>query len=196
MIADLFVEFCSYSGLHSRKLIGYAKSQNFKFGTRFIEDKEAGHAWNAVLVCNQWRLMDAMWGGSYAVIYMTHTFIKCLSQIITRISTENYIFNKLLFAYRSFDEKTEKTNFGLCGFYFLPDPVALALNHFCTDGPWRLFPNPSTHREARKPPHTLTEFENDPRMPGFIEFRCSQVFESAYLKILQMSCKFRICDLY
>ena len=65
-MADLFREFCNYSGLQCKKLNGFAKSDSFLPGTRFKEDNVIGHSWNAVLIRGQWRLVDAMWGSLYA----------------------------------------------------------------------------------------------------------------------------------
>lgn len=79
---------------------------------------------------------------------------------------------------RHFNEKIGKTEFGLNAFYFLPDPIALALDHYCSDRTWALLPNSRPKHESGISSRTpLGEFENDPRRPGFYVFRCAQVFD-------------------
>lgn len=77
--------------------------------------------------------------------------------------------------YRHIDKKTEKIVKELKAFYFLPDPIALAFDHHCYDPPWALLPDANIGHESEPLPRSLVEFENDPRLPGFIVFRCSEV---------------------
>lgn len=103
----------------------------------------------------------------------------------TMHSTDIFYPGLFLFTiiYRTYDENTDKTEVRLNAFYFLPNPMAFALNHFCNDASWRLFPNQNRQLKTGNSPRTLNEFETDPRMPGFYTFRCSQVNEDAYLHI-------------
>lgn len=53
-------------GLHTKTLKGYAKGLGYEPGMSFEDAGLERHAWNAVLVAGQWRLVDAMWGSLYA----------------------------------------------------------------------------------------------------------------------------------
>ena len=97
------------------------------------------------------------------------------------VTTSTRINNQYLIRFRYINEETyrQKTEFESNGFYFLPDPMAFALDHHCTELQWALLPDPRLGLEAGNAPRTLREFEDDPRRPGFYVFRCSQVI-SAY----------------
>lgn len=63
VIAQLFALFCAHVGLRSRVLLGYAKGgEGYEPGASFERERLVGHAWNAVLVAGQWRLIDVQWG--------------------------------------------------------------------------------------------------------------------------------------
>ena len=70
VIAQLFRLFCSHVGLRSRWLLGYVKGDGYEPGASFERDGIVGHAWNAVLVRCQWRLVDVQWGSLCALVQL------------------------------------------------------------------------------------------------------------------------------
>ena len=62
--AQVFEMLCNYAGLHCTIIRGYAKAVGYEPGMKFI-DNTFTHPWNAVLICGQWRLIDANWGARY-----------------------------------------------------------------------------------------------------------------------------------
>ena len=59
--ADLYAAIAKALGLEAVKVIGHAKAYGYRPGERF-ENKRSNHAWNAVKIDGQWRLLDATWG--------------------------------------------------------------------------------------------------------------------------------------
>ncbi len=59
--ANLVRFFCQEAGLPARVIIGYSKENNEVTALR----DGIYHAWNAVQVEGEWRLLDATWGASY-----------------------------------------------------------------------------------------------------------------------------------
>jgi hypothetical protein len=58
--AKLFKTLCDYAGIQSVVITGYARcrmEKNEKFRTN--------HSWNAVLIDNEWRLLDVTWASGY-----------------------------------------------------------------------------------------------------------------------------------
>ena len=70
MIAQLFTLFCAHVGLRSRWLLDYVKGDGYEPGASFERDGLVGHAWNAVLVRRQWRLVDVQWGSLCALVQL------------------------------------------------------------------------------------------------------------------------------
>ena len=60
--AGLFEQLARAAGLEARTISGYAKAAGSLPGQHF--DK-ANHAWNAVRIDGQWRLIDTTWGAGY-----------------------------------------------------------------------------------------------------------------------------------
>jgi hypothetical protein len=58
--ADLFVSLARASGLDAVAISGWAKGYGTQPGSRFGGPKN--HAWNAVMVDGEWRLIDCTWG--------------------------------------------------------------------------------------------------------------------------------------
>jgi transglutaminase-like putative cysteine protease len=56
----LFQALCDASRLHCIEVSGYAKG--FGFDPAKPPSKGSNHAWNAVFVENEWRMIDATWG--------------------------------------------------------------------------------------------------------------------------------------
>jgi len=67
--ARLFSTLCSYAGIKSEVITGYAK-------TGFGSDKfRSNHTWNAVYIDSAWQLLDVTWASGY-VTYGNDRFIK------------------------------------------------------------------------------------------------------------------------
>ncbi|MEJ2048611.1 MAG: transglutaminase domain-containing protein [Calditrichota bacterium] len=61
--AYLFKKMAELAGLEAQLIPGYSKGYNYQMGKLFDEDNM--HAWNAVRIDGQWRLLDATWGAGY-----------------------------------------------------------------------------------------------------------------------------------
>lgn len=61
--AELFQALAQSMGLESQKIIGNSKGYGYVVGSRI--DGPANHAWNAVKVYGEWRLVDCTWGAGY-----------------------------------------------------------------------------------------------------------------------------------
>lgn len=56
----------SFAGVHSIVLTGYAKGLDYRPGDKF-KGNEYNHSWNAVLIDNNWYLVDSHWATRYLV---------------------------------------------------------------------------------------------------------------------------------
>lgn len=56
----LFSSLCEHSGLEVVVIRGHAKGYGYSVGSQIPE--ETNHAWNAVLIDGEWRLVDSTWG--------------------------------------------------------------------------------------------------------------------------------------
>ena len=61
--AELFSELGRAAGLEVTEIRGYAKGFGYDVGDTF--DGPPNHAWNAVKIDGQWRLLDCTWGGGH-----------------------------------------------------------------------------------------------------------------------------------
>jgi hypothetical protein len=61
--SGLFRELGLAAGLEIETIRGFAKGYDSRVGDRI--DDGPNHAWNAVKIGGEWRLMDATWGGGY-----------------------------------------------------------------------------------------------------------------------------------
>jgi hypothetical protein len=61
--ANLFKKMAELAGMEAEFIPGYSKGYNYQMGKLFDEDNM--HAWNAVRIDGQWRLLDATWGAGY-----------------------------------------------------------------------------------------------------------------------------------
>lgn len=61
--AGLFLELARASGLKAVTISGFAKGYGYSAGQSV--DAKANHAWNAVRINDQWRLLDCTWGAGY-----------------------------------------------------------------------------------------------------------------------------------
>lgn len=60
--SQLFQELCDYSNVKSMEINGASKGFGFKPGQR---KRESTHAWNAIFIDNEWRMIDSTWGAGY-----------------------------------------------------------------------------------------------------------------------------------
>ena len=61
--AALFKMLGEVAGLEVVKVNGYSKGYSYAVGDTY--DGTTNHAWNAVMIDNQWHLLDATWGAGY-----------------------------------------------------------------------------------------------------------------------------------
>ncbi|CAG5135476.1 unnamed protein product [Candidula unifasciata] len=64
--ARIFETLCRFAGVHSIVLTGYAKGLDYRPGDKF-KGNEYNHSWNAVLIDNNWYLVDSHWATRYLV---------------------------------------------------------------------------------------------------------------------------------
>jgi hypothetical protein len=69
--ARLFSTLCTYAGIRSEVITGYARLSNDKSSARF----RSNHSWNAVYFDSAWHLVDATWASGY-IAYGTDRFVK------------------------------------------------------------------------------------------------------------------------
>jgi len=61
--SDLFSELAKVAGLTSVKISGFAKGYGYSAGQAI--GSKPNHAWNAVKIGGQWKLLDCTWGAGY-----------------------------------------------------------------------------------------------------------------------------------
>lgn len=66
IIINLMYFMDSFAGVHSIVLTGYAKGLDYRPGDKF-KGNEYNHSWNAVLIDNNWYLVDSHWATRYLV---------------------------------------------------------------------------------------------------------------------------------
>lgn len=60
--SELFKALCDYSSIPCYIVSGYSKGYGYREGKKFTE---SDHAWNVVLVDQEWQLIDATWGAGH-----------------------------------------------------------------------------------------------------------------------------------
>lgn len=60
--SNLFQEMCSYANVQCITIDGYARGGSFAPGE---SSKEVNHAWNAVRINGEWKMVDVTWGSGY-----------------------------------------------------------------------------------------------------------------------------------
>jgi transglutaminase/protease-like cytokinesis protein 3 len=60
--SNLYKALCDSMGLNAIKITGYAKGYSYKIGSKF---RDTNHAWNAVKINGEWKLVDVTWGEGY-----------------------------------------------------------------------------------------------------------------------------------
>lgn len=58
----LFLAMCEAVGIETKYLVGYSKGYSYSLGQKF---EDTDHAWNAVKIDGQWKLMDVTWASGY-----------------------------------------------------------------------------------------------------------------------------------
>lgn len=62
--ARLFATLCGYAGIKAEIIIGYARSNSDRPGSKF----GVNHYWNAVFFEGKWYLLDAAWASGYIIL--------------------------------------------------------------------------------------------------------------------------------
>jgi transglutaminase/protease-like cytokinesis protein 3 len=83
----LFKALCDLSGIKSEIIIGYARSNWTRVGTRFYSN----HTWNAVLINNKWHLLDVTWASGY--LNYSDEFIKQYNDFYFLTPPEEFILD-------------------------------------------------------------------------------------------------------
>ncbi|XP_060073068.1 kyphoscoliosis peptidase-like [Ylistrum balloti] len=63
--ADLFLFLCREARVPAKTISGYAKGYGHKPGVAITTKTDTNHAWNAVFVQNEWRLVDCTWDAGH-----------------------------------------------------------------------------------------------------------------------------------
>ena len=80
--SNLFNELAKLAGLESAVVTGYAKGISYTPGERF---SQTNHAWNAVRVDGEWKLLDVTWAAGYGK--------GVNGRLVTVMQFEDYWFN-------------------------------------------------------------------------------------------------------
>jgi hypothetical protein len=62
--SNLFLDLATAMDLEAVKIVGYSKGFGYKKGQRF---SETDHAWNAVKIDGEWKLLDVTWGSGFVM---------------------------------------------------------------------------------------------------------------------------------
>jgi hypothetical protein len=85
----LFEELATQAGLEVKSIAGYAKSYGTVQGTHF---EKPNHAWNAIKVDGEWRMIDVTWGAGYV---KEGKYSKVLSETFFLAPPEQFVFSHL-----------------------------------------------------------------------------------------------------
>lgn len=83
--ARLFTTLCTYAGIQSQVVTGYARLSDEK-GLKF----RSNHSWNAVYLDSTWQLVDATWASGY-ITYAGDRFIKQYNDFYYLTPPEEFI---------------------------------------------------------------------------------------------------------
>ena len=78
-------------GLQVQVVAGWSKGYGYTTGQRF--EGPTNHAWNAVRIGGQWRLMDATWGAGY--LDQSTQFVRRFQEHYFLTAPENFVFDHL-----------------------------------------------------------------------------------------------------
>ncbi len=113
---------------------GHKKGANYDIGEAFSSGPSTGH-WNAVLIDDQWRLLDTNWAS------------RCLGNTTTMEDTE-------------IDDQEEERPFLINEFFFLTDPDELIFSHWAEMTEWQLLKNPLTIETFQSKAYLKSHFFN------------------------------------
>lgn len=119
--SDLFDELCKHANIISTSVKGYVKNQNVDLHDTFYVEE---HAWNAVYINNEWRLIDACWDAGY-IKYFKRTLFGHVVFVIT---------------FRNLDHKKYKPHFKFypTDNYLLKKGPEFYFDHLPLDPIWQL----------------------------------------------------------
>ncbi|XP_033760531.1 kyphoscoliosis peptidase-like [Pecten maximus] len=63
--ADLVLSLCKEAGVPVKTISGFSKGYSYKAGVAITTNSDTNHAWNAVFVNNEWRLIDCTWDAGH-----------------------------------------------------------------------------------------------------------------------------------
>ena len=86
--AELFQILCKATGLECKMVVGYSKPDEKSIGIY----KRADHAWNAVKIQGDWKLVDVTWGSGYVE---EDTFYSAFNEDYFLTDPDKFIFNHL-----------------------------------------------------------------------------------------------------
>lgn len=84
--AALFEKLAREAGMEAVTIKGYAKAYGYTPGTRF---ERPNHAWNAIKIDGQWRLVDTTWGAGYV---RNGRYVKVLTETYFLAPPEQLMF--------------------------------------------------------------------------------------------------------
>ena len=80
--SNLFLELGEEMEIEVEKILGYAKGYGYRKGKKF---KESDHAWNAVRINGEWKIIDSTWGSGYGK--------NVNGRLVSKKKFDNYWFN-------------------------------------------------------------------------------------------------------
>lgn len=113
----LFDSMCAVAGIPCEPVYGYVYMPWYEIGDTFFLDS---HAWNAVQIDGEWKLIDATWGAGY---------IKQRKQKLAK-----FLYRRFRIPYRSKFKFKRKTNMR----YFCTPPEVMVLDHLPSTPAWQL----------------------------------------------------------
>lgn len=127
-IADLYQRMAGLAGLDSVVVEGIAG-----YNLKRTDVEKQRHAWNAVKINGQWRLLDPTWAmrGDYKVFSDIKTAAR--HELELRRREQNPIKTKKNRPNRSVDDR-----------WFFTDPKEMAKTHFPNNSRWQLLPVPKS----------------------------------------------------
>ncbi|XP_076823906.1 uncharacterized protein LOC143469916 isoform X2 [Clavelina lepadiformis] len=115
--AGLFERMCSAAGLHAKLVTGFLKGVGYYPDHKFQPNDSFRGSWNAVLIDQQWRLIDTNWGARH-------------------VTEEDDLSHNEWHTEYKYEEH-----------YFLTDPDQMIITHFPDEPDWQLLPKPYTLSE-------------------------------------------------
>lgn len=80
--SNLFLALGEEIGIEVEKISGYSKGYSYRVGKKF---KESDHAWNAVKINGEWKIIDSTWGSGYGK--------NVNGKLVSKKKFDNYWFN-------------------------------------------------------------------------------------------------------